>query len=231
MALIEIHDLTRCFGSGNACAWALNGIDLEIERAAWCVLEGRSGSGKTTLLNIIGTLDSPTSGSLRVAGTELGGLAAPERNGFRLRHLGFVFQAYNLMAVLDARENVAYPLQLRGWKRDAALARADEWLARVGLDGLTHRRPHELSGGQQQRVAVARALAGEPDLILADEPTANLDSHTAGSLIELMQSLNQDIGTTFVIASHDPAVIASTDGPNGHRVTLQDGKVAASECK
>lgn len=226
MALIEIRDLRRCFGSGNACAWALNGIDLAIERGAWCVLEGRSGSGKTTLLNIIGTLDSPTSGSLRVAGTELGGLVPLERNGFRLRHLGFVFQAYNLMAVLSARENVAYPLQLRGVKRAQALTTADDWLARVGLD--THfarRRPHELSGGQQQRVAVARALAGEPDLVLADEPTANLDSQTAADLIALMQGLNQDLGMTFVIASHDPAVIASTGGPNGQRVTLQDGRI------
>ena len=221
MSLIEVRDLHKCFGTGNACAWALNGIDLDLERGSYTVLQGRSGSGKTALLNCIGTLETPTRGEVRVAGRSLSRLSADERAAFRLHHVGFVFQAYNLMVILTARENVAYPLQLKGLGRRQAMQQADHWLEQVGLAHLASRRPGELSGGQQQRVAVARALASAPDIVLADEPTANLDSTTAKALIQLLRRLNSDHATTFLIASHDPAVIASAP----QVVCLLDGRI------
>jgi len=221
MALIEADGLRKHYRSGDATVPALDGVSLRIERGAFVVLAGRSGSGKTTLLNMLGALDRPDAGSLRIAGHDLLAMSADERAAFRLHHLGFVFQSYNLIRVLSARENVAYVLQLRGMGRRERLARADRWLAEVGLAGFEHRRPDQMSGGQQQRVAVARALAAEPDLVLADEPTANLDSHTGAELIALMRRLNAREGTTFVIASHDPAVIESAR----MLVTMQDGRI------
>ncbi|MDQ6971208.1 MAG: ABC transporter ATP-binding protein, partial [Mariprofundaceae bacterium] len=185
------------------------------------VLAGPSGSGKTTLLNMIGTLDRPDTGSLSVAGRDVLSLSSAERAAFRLRHIGFVFQAYNLIRVLSARENVAYVQQLQGVCAVQRNAVADRLLADVGLEGLEDRRPDQLSGGQQQRIAVARALATTPDIVLADEPTANLDSHTGESLIQLMQSLNETRGTTFLISSHDPLVLQHAR----HIVHMRDGMV------
>jgi len=202
---------------------ALDGVDLSIERGAYVVLAGRSGSGKTTLLNMLGGLDRPDSGALSIAGQDILAMSAAERAGFRLNHLGFVFQSYNLIRVLNARENVAYVLQLQGMDKKQRFALADQWLAEVGLKGFENRRPDQMSGGQQQRVAVARALAANPDLVLADEPTANLDSHTGEALMALMRKLNEEQGTTFVIASHDPAVIASART----LVTMQDGQISS----
>ncbi len=219
--LISASGLTRYYESGELKVVALDGVDLLIERGAYVVLAGRSGSGKTTLLNMLGGLDRPDSGSLVIAGQNLLTMSSAGRARFRLCHLGFVFQAYNLIRVLSARENVAYVLQLQGMKKKQRFQLADQWLARVGLQGFENRRPDQMSGGQQQRVAVARALATEPDLVLADEPTANLDSHTGESLMELMRKLNEERHTTFVIASHDPAVIASART----LITMQDGQV------
>jgi len=207
VALIEAIDIHKQYRSGEVEVQALNGVSLNVEAGAFTVLAGPSGSGKTTLLNMIGTLDRPDSGSLRVAGRDVLSLSAAQRASFRLSHIGLVFQAYNLIRVLTARENVAYVQQLQGISAAERNAVADRLLAEVGLAGMEDRRPDQLSGGQQQRIAVARALATEPDIVLADEPTANLDSHTGEALIQLMQSLNQTRGTTFLISSHDPLVL------------------------
>ena len=222
-ALITASGLTRFYDSGELKVAALDGVDLSIERGAYVVLAGRSGSGKTTLLNMLGGLDRPDSGALSIAGQDLLSMSATDRAGFRLHHLGFVFQSYNLIRVLSARENVAYVLQLQGMDKKQRFALADQWLAKVELSGFENRRPDQMSGGQQQRVAVARALAANPDLVLADEPTANLDSHTGESLMALMRKLNEEQGTTFVIASHDPAVIASART----LITMQDGQISS----
>lgn len=221
--LISADGLTRYYDSGELKVAALDRVDLSVERGAYVVLAGRSGSGKTTLLNMLGSLDRPDSGQLSIAGQDLLSMSASERAGFRLHHLGFVFQSYNLIRVLNARENVAYVLQLQGMDKKQRFALADRWLAEVGLSGFEHRRPDQMSGGQQQRVAVARALAANPDLVLADEPTANLDSHTGEALMALMRKLNEEQGTTFVIASHDPAVIASART----LITMQDGQISS----
>lgn len=220
--LIQAEGLEKYYQSGEARIAALDHASLAVAEGEYVVLSGRSGSGKTTLLNMFGALDRPDAGALMIAGKDLLAMNRAQRATFRLHHVGFVFQAYNLIRVLTARENVAYVLQLRGMARKQRLELADRWLAEVGLAGLEHRRPDQMSGGQQQRVAVARALAAEPDLILADEPTANLDSHTGEALMALMRDLNERRGMTFVIASHDPAVIASART----LVTMQDGRIA-----
>jgi putative ABC transport system ATP-binding protein len=221
MALIEVTGVHKAYRLGETRVKALDGVDLAVEAGELLVVAGRSGSGKSTLLNVIGALDLPDRGRVRVGGEDLTAGSRDARAAFRLRHIGFVFQAYNLVRVLSARENVAYVLQLKGVPRRQALDRADHWLGEVGLAGLEGRRPDQLSGGQQQRVAVARALAAEPDIVLADEPTANLDSQTGGALIELMQDLNRRLGTTFLISSHDSAVTAAA----GRLVCMQDGRV------
>jgi putative ABC transport system ATP-binding protein len=172
------------------------------------VLAGPSGSGKTTLLNLLGALDLPDGGVVRIRGEDCRGLSKDALAAYRLRHIGFVFQAYNLIRVLSARENVAYVLQLQGMKKPQRLARAEQLLADVGLAGYGDRRPEQLSGGQQQRVAVARALATRPAIVLADEPTASLDSATGEALVALMEKLNREQGITFVLASHDAMVMA-----------------------
>jgi len=219
--LIAASGLKRYYDSGETRVAALGGVDLSVDRGAYVVLAGRSGSGKTTLLNMLGGLDRPDAGTLLIAGNDMLAMSAAERAKFRLNHLGFVFQSYNLIRVLSARENVAYVLQLQGMARKQRFDLADTWLAEVGLQGFEHRRPDQMSGGQQQRVAVARALASNPDLVLADEPTANLDSHTGEALMALMRRLNEQQGTTFVIASHDPAVIDSARS----LVRMQDGRI------
>ncbi len=221
MALIEAEALHKVYRSGEVEVRALDGVDLSLEAGEFAVLAGRSGSGKTTLLNMLGALDVPDAGVVRIGGENYLKLGKDQRAGFRLRHVGFVFQAYNLIRVLSARENVAYVLELQGMSGSERGARADALLAAVGLSGLGERRPDQLSGGQQQRVAVARALATEPDLVLADEPTANLDSATGEQLIDLMADLCRDRGTTFVLASHDPMVIARARP----LIRMDDGKV------
>ena len=218
-SIIKIKDLHKCYWVGTMPFPALHGINLDIKAGEFAVLAGRSGSGKSTLLNIVGAIESADNGSVEVIGQKILEMKQDQRTHFRLNNIGFVFQAYNLIRVLSARENVAYVCQLQGKSRDESMEIASHWLREVEIEHLGYRRPDQLSGGQQQRVAVARALASEPKIILADEPTANLDSQTGQNLIHLMKDLNQRLGTTFLISSHDPDVksaakrlIKMTDG-------------------
>ncbi len=220
---IEIDRIDKIYDSNGVSVRALTDISLTLDIGEFAVLAGPSGSGKSTLLHIIGALDTPSHGSVRIGGQELVGKDAPFLSHFRLTQIGFVFQAYNLIPVLTAQENVEYPLLLRGVARPQREARAGELLEDVGLSKLRHKRPNEMSGGQQQRVAVARALAGSPQIVLADEPTANLDSVTGASLIDSFHSLNERFHTTFLFASHDPMVIE-----RAHRVIrLKDGRIVS----
>jgi putative ABC transport system ATP-binding protein len=225
MSIIEVKDLHRTYKQGKLEVHALRGIDLKIEPGEFTVLMGPSGSGKTTLLNQIGGLDEPDSGSVLVEGKELAGMRKGTLAKLRLNRIGFVFQAYNLIPVLSAYENAEFVLLMQGASKAERQQRVMQVLKDVGLEGMEHRRPNELSGGQQQRVAVARAIAGEPALVLADEPTANLDSATGYELIDTMRKLNEEKGITFVFATHDPKVMDRAR----RIVTLVDGKVAKEE--
>jgi putative ABC transport system ATP-binding protein len=205
--LVEARGVEKIY-PGNSKVAALRGVDLTVARGEFAALAGPSGSGKSTLLNLIGTLDRPTKGEILYEGSVVSRLDADGLADFRLRTLGFVFQSYNLIPVLTARENVEYPLVLQGVGAEERERAAHEALKWVGLEGFANRRPDLLSGGQQQRVAVARAIVHRPALVLADEPTANLDSKTGGALLDLMESLNAEHGVTFLFSSHDPAVLA-----------------------
>ena len=204
---------------------ALRNVNLDIERGGFVVLSGPSGSGKTTLLNIIGGLDDATSGEVVLDGRRLTGMSERALSETRRDHIGFVFQAYNLIPVLTARENIEYVMKLQGRSQQECDARILEVTQKLGIDTLLGKLPNQLSGGQQQRVAVARAVAATPKLILADEPTANLDSKTAESLMDMMQRLNEEEGVTIIFSSHDPLVI----GKAKHSIVLKDGKVIANE--
>ena len=225
MSIVEVKGLHRTYKQGKLEVHALRGIDLSIEPGEFTVLMGPSGSGKTTLLNQIGGLDEPDSGSVLVEGQELAGMRKGALAKLRLNRIGFVFQAYNLIPVLSAYENAEFVLLMQGMGKAERKQRVMQVLKDVGLEGMEHRRPNELSGGQQQRVAVARAIAGQPALVLADEPTANLDSTTGYELIDTMRKLNKEKGITFVFATHDPKVMERAR----RIVTLVDGKVAAEE--
>jgi len=227
MAIVEVRELSRTYRQGALEVPALRGVDLDIEPGEFTVLMGPSGSGKTTLLNQIGALDLPDSGSVLIEGTELGGMSKADLARLRLNRLGFVFQAYNLIPVLSAYENAEFVLLMQGLGEVERKKRVMETLAAVGLEGMEHRRPTELSGGQQQRVAVARAIAGKPALVLADEPTANLDSTTGYELIETMKKLNEEQGVTFVFATHDPKVMEHAR----RIVRLVDGRIESDERK
>ncbi len=222
MAIVEVRGLARQYAQGGVDVHALRGVDLTIETGEFTALMGPSGSGKTTLLNLIGGLDRATSGTVNLDGHDLGALSPAALSDLRLQRLGFVFQSYNLIPVLSAFENAEFVLLLQGVPAAERKRRVLETLAAVGLEGLGDRRPNELSGGQQQRVAVARAIAGRPALVLADEPTANLDSKTGHGLIETMAHLNQVHGVTFVFATHDPKVMDAAR----RVVTLVDGRIA-----
>lgn len=223
--IVSVRGLTREYTTGSTPVHALAGVDLEVEKGEFTALMGPSGSGKTTLLNIIGGLDTPTSGSVVVDGRDLAGLRGDELAELRLRRIGFVFQAYNLIPVLTAYENAEFVLLMQGMEAAARKKAVTETLAEVGLAAMADRRPHELSGGQQQRVAVARAIAGDPALVLADEPTANLDSRTGHDLVSLMAHLNREHQVTFLFATHDPKVL-----DNARRVIeLQDGRIVRDE--
>lgn len=207
MAAVEVSGLCRFFQQGDQVITGLDHVDLRIETGEFLCLSGPSGSGKTTLLNAIGGLDSLNAGEVHIAGQRTDNLSRNQKADLRLARIGFVFQAYNLIAVLSARENVEFIMQLQGIDRQTRKSRALQVLKEVGLAGLENRRPASLSGGQQQRVAVARAIASSPELILADEPTANLDSGSAVQLIELFQALNREHRITFIIATHDERVM------------------------
>jgi putative ABC transport system ATP-binding protein len=223
---LEVKKICKTFQPGTDVeVRALHDIDLSVEHGDFAVLSGPSGSGKTTLLNIIGGLDDATGGEVILDGQLLTGLPEKELSKVRRDHIGFVFQAYNLIPVLTARENIEYIMQLQGYSRRECETRSMEVACRLGIDSLLGKMPDKLSGGQQQRVAVARAVAAKPKLILADEPTANLDSTTAGSLMDMMEQLNEDEGITIIFSSHDPLVI----GKARHSVVLKDGEVAADD--
>jgi putative ABC transport system ATP-binding protein len=224
--VLVARGVTKVFRQGKLEVPALRGVDLEVRAGEFLAIVGPSGSGKTTLLNLVGALDVPTSGELRVLGRPVAELSKGERAELRLRSLGFVFQAYNLMPVLTAVENVEFVLELRGAGAERR-ARAMEVLEELGLGDLARRRPAELSGGQQQRVAIARAVAARPRLVLADEPTANLDGENAEVLMHLMRDLRDRHAMTFVFSTHDPRVVAHAV----RVVTLVDGRVARDEEK
>ena len=223
--VIDAHELTKTYDADTIPVYALRGVHLHIERGEFIALKGPSGSGKTTLLNMIGGLDQPDSGHVLINGENITAMNERDLINFRLHHIGFVFQSYNLIPVLTARENVEFIMLLQ--KRPAAerRRRVDELLAEVGLSDKADKRPTALSGGQQQRVAVARALAPKPGFILADEPTANLDSVSAANLLDIMARLNREEQVTFIFSTHDQRVI-----DRARRViTLEDGRVVADE--
>ncbi len=226
-AIVELEEVTKTYEQGKIQVPALRGISLRIEPGEFTAVVGPSGSGKTTLFNLIGGLDTPTSGRVQVAGRDLGALSRSELADLRLHRIGFVFQAYNLVPVLTAYENTELVLALQGVpaaeRRKQVLAILEE----VGLKGLEHRRPFEMSGGQQQRVAVARAVVAGPAIVLADEPTANLDSATGTALLDMMIELNREKGTTFLLATHDPMVMERAR----RVVRIVDGTVAGDETR
>jgi putative ABC transport system ATP-binding protein len=218
--LVEVHKRYRL---GGAFVPALRGVSLEIHRGSLTVIAGPSGSGKTTLLNLMGCLDHPCSGQVLFEGKDVAGMSDAALSGFRARRLGFVFQSFNLVPVLSVLENVEYPLRLNRVPRGERLRRSMQAIEAVGLAEHHRHRPNQLSGGQQQRTAIARALVHQPDLILADEPTANLDSETGLRIVGLMKTMQRERGVTFVLCSHDPLVVAEADV----RVTMRDGRLAA----
>ena len=225
-AVIEVSGLHKVY-EGAVPVKAVNGIDLTITEGEFTALKGPSGCGKTTLLNLLGGLDQPTSGSILIDGTDITALSDNELIDFRLHNIGFVFQAYNLIPVLSATENVSFIMLLQDRPKEERLARAEQLLKAVGLEGKEDKRPGELSGGQQQRVAVARALASKPKFVLADEPTANLDSESTSKLLDIMEQLNAQENMTFVFATHDDRVIAKAK----RVVSISDGKVISDTAK
>ncbi|MEJ2052659.1 MAG: ABC transporter ATP-binding protein [Calditrichaceae bacterium] len=221
MALIEIQNLNKTYNTTAVPVHAVRDVSLKIEPKEFTAIVGPSGSGKTTMLNIIGGLDKPSSGSVKIEGDDIFKRKSGELIDYRLNHIGFVFQAYNLIPVFTARENVEFIMLLQGVSKQEREEQAIELLKAVGLGERINSRPNQLSGGQQQRVAVARALASHPDFVLADEPTANLDSESATELLDLMEELNESQNMTFIFSTHDDRVIKRAR----RVVTLQDGAV------
>lgn len=208
MALLELQGVQKIYQQGKMEVPALRGIDLKVETGEFTTIFGPSGSGKTTLLNVIGCLDKPTNGKIRFDGEDLGDLDKKGLAMIRRFNVGFIFQSYNLIPVLTAYENVEFAIRLINKHNDRELReRVMKILAAVGLEGLEDRKPNELSGGQKQRVAIARALVKEPKLVLADEPSANLDSKTSEEVLQVMLRMNQELGTTFIFSTHDPRVM------------------------
>lgn len=227
MKIIEISKVSKIYNETEVEVRAVNNVSLDFSEAEFAAIVGPSGSGKTTLLNLIGGLDTPTSGEIIVDGTNLAELSSSRLIDFRMRNIGFVFQAYNLVPVLTAKENVEFIMALQKWSKQDRDERTYELLKAVGLSERANSRPGKLSGGQQQRIAVARALASRPKFVLADEPTANLDSKSATTLLEIMEKLNHESKITFIFSTHDPRVVKMA-----HRViTLEDGRVISDEKK
>ena len=224
-AIVRVEGVTKIYQQGRVEVPALRGLDLEVGAGELTALYGPSGSGKTTLLNIIGALDLPTSGQVFIEGQDLGDLSRRELSHLRRDRIGFVFQAYNLIPVLTAYENAETVLALQGVDAAERARRVGELFAEMGLEGLEDRRPDELSGGQQQRVAIARAIAADPAVVLADEPTANVDSETAERLLDIMEKLNHDRGVTFIFSTHDPRVMERAR----RLVRIVDGRVEGDE--
>ena len=225
--VIETQHVHRFFGEGEVRVSALDDVSIRIERGEFSAIIGPSGSGKTTFLQLVGGLDNPTSGRIWLSGANIAEMTGRELSDFRRDHIGFIFQSYNLIPVLSAEENIEYVMLLQGVSVNKRHKRVREVLSLVGLEGLGDRRPAQLSGGQQQRGAVARAMASSPDIILADEPTANLDSATGAALLDVMRELNEDQGMTFVFSTHDQKIM---DRAN-RLIHLHDGKVEQDETK
>ena len=219
--VIEARGIVKEYSDNGVPVKAVRGVDLTIERGEFTAIVGPSGSGKTTFLNIISGLDEPTEGSVRLNGKEISSMSGRELSNFRRDNIGFIFQAYNLIPVLSVEENTEYIMQLQGVDSDERHRRVEAVLSDLGLEGYADRRPTKLSGGQQQRVAVARAIVSRPAIVLADEPTANLDSKTAFELIQMMRRLNEENGVTFVFSTHDSRIMERAR----RLVELKDGKV------
>ena len=224
-SIVHLQNVTKDYGQGQALTHALRGVNLELEAGEFTAMAGPSGSGKSTLLNIIGGLDRPTSGKVEVDGQELVTLSKTELGLLRRNRLGFIFQSYNLIPVLTALENAEYVLMLQGIPTEERRQRVREVLKEVGLEGLENRYPRQLSGGQQQRVAIARAIVSEPALVLADEPTANVDSETGKALLDLMRRLNEEKGVTFFFSTHEEAVMKRSR----RLLQLEDGVILHDE--
>ncbi len=227
MKVIEIKDLVKIYKESEVEVNAVNGVTLDFEQGEFAAIVGPSGSGKTTLLNMIGGLDEPTSGEVWIGGTTMSKLKGEALTDFRLHNIGFVFQSYNLIPVLTAKENTEFVMRLQGKNKQECDARTEELLNAVGLGERINARPAKLSGGQQQRVAVARALASKPKFVLADEPTANLDSKSTETLLDIMEKLNRDENITFVFSTHDARVVKKAR----RVITVEDGKVISDERK
>ena len=225
MEIIKTTGLTKTYQNNTLKVEAVKQVDLSISEGEFTAIVGPSGSGKTTLFNMIGGLDEITAGNVEIAGTNIGNLKENELIDFRLKHIGFVFQAYNLIPVLTAKENVAFIMLLQGLSEKERMQRSEDLLKQVGLGDKFDSRPNQLSGGQQQRVAVARALASKPRFILADEPTANLDSQSTSTLLDLMAEMNKKENITFLFSTHDQRVIDKAR----RVITIEDGKIVSDE--
>ncbi|NTU71736.1 MAG: ABC transporter ATP-binding protein [Coriobacteriia bacterium] len=221
MAIVEVSGLTKVYGEGDTAVTALDSVDLSVEAGEFVAVMGPSGCGKSTLLNLVGGLDRPTSGTVRIGGEDIAQMDDTKMTELRRRRLGFVFQFFNLIPVLDAAENAALPLTLDGVAAPIARGRAEEWLAKVGLEGRLRNKPDQLSGGQQQRVAVARALVTDPDLILADEPTGNLDSKSGDEIAGLLKQASSEWNRAIIMVTHDVRIASHAD----RIVFMRDGRV------
>ncbi len=227
VSVVRLRDVAKTYRVGTVDVEALRGVTLDIHQSRFSVVIGPSGSGKTTLLNLIGAIDAPTAGSVELCGQDLAILKDDALSEFRARHIGFVFQGFSLMPVLSAFENVEYPLLLVGMPASERKDRTMAMLEAVGLAEQRYRRPNELSGGQKQRVAIARALVKQPDVVLADEPTANLDTKTGASIIELMRNVQTQFRTTFIFSTHDPQLMSHSD----ETFAVRDGRLVSPQMK
>lgn len=225
--VIEIQHVSKTYNTGGIEVHAVNDLSLGIKRGEFTAIAGPSGSGKTTLLNLMSGLDTPTGGRIMLSGKLISEMDGSELSDFRRDHIGFIFQSYNLIPVLTVKENIEYIMLLQGVGDSERKERVASILKQVGLEGMEKRLPKELSGGQQQRVAVARAMVSGPDIILADEPTANLDSHTASSLLDIMRKLNESNGMTFVFSTHDGMIMEKAN----RLVLLKDGMIDRDEVR
>jgi len=227
MDVIKVQNVIRTYKTGEIEVHALRGVDLTIKKGEFTAIAGPSGSGKTTLLNIIGGLDTPSSGDVVLGGKLISKMSGSELSNFRRDHVGFIFQSYNLIPVLTVEENIEFVMLLQGGERSLRSKKVKEILEVIGLTGSHDRLPSQLSGGQQQRVAVARAIVSEPDIILADEPTANLDSVTGSALLDMMKKLNEEKGITFIFSTHDKMIMERAK----RLVKLHDGKIQSDETR
>ncbi len=227
MKVIDIKNVEKIYNDSEVKVHAVNGVNLSFEEGEFAAIVGPSGSGKTTLLNMLGGLDNPTAGEIMIGGTNISTLKGSKLIDFRLYNIGFVFQSYNLIPVLTAKENTEFVMEMQGVSKEIKDKRVKELLEAVGLGDRLDSRPSKLSGGQQQRVAVARALASKPKFILADEPTANLDSKSTENLLDIMEKLNREEKVTFIFSTHDARVVKKAR----RVITLEDGKILNDKSK